>query len=239
MSAAVLITGGGSGIGRAIAERVVARGARAILWDISEPALAETCAALGAKAVGHVVDVADKRAVAQAGAALSDQRVTHLVNNAGILGHAMGWAAINPAEVSRVMAINVVAMMQVTYVFIQTRHAHPQAAIVNLSSIAGENGGAPGFAAYGASKGAILALTRAMARDFAPDVRVNALAPGIIDTPIQDAVMTAPNARETAAASIPLGRLGTAQEVAEAADWLLFHAPYATGEVHRIAGGRR
>lgn len=239
MTEVVLITGAASGIGRAVADRVVARGAMALLWDISETALMKACAELGPRARGQVVDIANDAAVA---AQLSDLRAlqpTHLVNNAGILGSAMGLDAYDATEIERVLSINVTGLMSVTSVFLKARAAHPQAAIVNMASIAGENGGAPGFAAYGASKGAILALTRAMSRDLAPEIRVNALAPGIIDTPIQDAVMTGAAARAAVSVSIPLQRLGRAQEVAEAAEWLLFGASYATGETIRISGGRR
>lgn len=232
---AVLISGGASGIGRAIAQRVVARGARAILWDVSEAALAETCAALGPLAAGHVVDVSNPQAVAKAPISCA----THLVNNAGVLGQRMDWANLDAERIQGILDVNVVGLMMVTSAFLKQRVAHPQAAIVNMASIAGENGGAPGFASYGASKGAIMALTRAMARDLAPDVRVNALAPGIIDTPIQDAVLKSAEARAQAEAGIPMGRMGTPVEVAEAADWLLFGAPYSSGEIIRIAGGRR
>lgn len=239
MSAAVLITGAASGIGLAIARRVVARGARAILWDISEAALAGACRDLGPLAQGTAVDIADAGAVAAQASGLAALAPTHLVNNAGVLGTAMSWDDYDAGEIERVLSVNVTGSMNVTSVFLKTRAPHPRAGIVNMASIAGENGGAPGFAAYGASKGAILALTRSMARDLAPDIRVNALAPGIIDTPIQDAVMQGQDARASAAAAIPLARLGTPDEVAEAAEWMLFGAGYATGEILRIAGGRR
>ncbi|QDC08630.1 SDR family oxidoreductase [Oceanicola sp. D3] len=236
MTAVVLITGAGSGIGLATARAVVARGARAILWDISGPALDAARAELGEDAVSTaIIDVSDPDAVATARL----DGVTHLVNNAGILGQRMDWAELDADHLQSVFHVNLVGLMLVTQAFAKARVGHPTASIVNISSIAGENGGGPGFAAYGASKGAIMALTRAMARDFAPDMRVNALAPGIIDTPIQDAIMTAPNARAQAAEGIPMGRMGTAGEVAQAAEWLLFDAPYTTGEIIRIAGGRR
>jgi 2-dehydro-3-deoxy-L-rhamnonate dehydrogenase (NAD+) len=239
MNATVLITGAASGIGLAVARRVVARGARAILWDISEAALAGACRELGPLAQGTAVNIADAGAVAAQAPELATLAPTHLVNNAGVLGTSMTWDDYDADEIGRVLSVNVTGSMNVTSVFLKSRAPHPQAGIVNMASIAGENGGAPGFAAYGASKGAILALTRSMARDLAPDIRVNALAPGIIDTPIQDAVMKAPEARTAAAAGIPLGRLGTSDEVAEAAEWMLFGAGYVTGEVLRIAGGRR
>lgn len=237
MTARVLITGAGSGIGLAVARRVVVRGMRAILWDISAPALEAARAELGDSVETRQVDVSDAQAVNEAAASL--EGVTHLVNNAGILGHRMDWHDLDPAEVARVLAINVTGFMQVAACFIAARSPHPAAAMVNMASIAGENGGAPGFASYGASKGAIMALTRAMARDFAPEVRVNALSPGIIDTPIQDAVMTDAAARARAAEGIPMQRMGSSDEVAEAAEWLLFDASYTTGEIIRIAGGRR
>lgn len=235
MTATVLITGAGSGIGLATARAVVARGAKAILWDVSRPALDAARAELGAAARTAVVDVSDAGAVASADL----EGVTHLVNNAGILGQKVEWTGLDAAQLKAIFDVNVIGLMLVTQAFAQARVAHPTAAIVNMSSIAGENGGGPGFAAYGASKGAIMALTRAMARDFAPDIRVNALAPGIIDTPIQDTILTAPDARDRVAEGIPMARMGTADEVARAADWLLFDAPYVTGEIIRIAGGRR
>ncbi|ETA53428.1 SDR family NAD(P)-dependent oxidoreductase [Ponticoccus alexandrii] len=235
MTATVLITGAGSGIGLATARAVVARGAQAILWDVSRPALNAARAELGEAARTAVVDVSDAGAVASADLA----GVTHLVNNAGILGQKVAWTGLDAEHLKAIFDVNVIGLMLVTQAFAQARMAHPTAAIVNMSSIAGENGGGPGFAAYGASKGAIMALTRAMARDFAPDIRVNALAPGIIDTPIQDTILTAPDARDRVAEGIPMARMGTADEVARAADWLLFDAPYVTGEIIRIAGGRR
>lgn len=235
MMATVLITGAGSGIGLATARAVVARGAQAILWDVSAPALDKAQAELGDAVRTAIVDVSEASALTSADL----DGVTHLVNNAGILGPSMDWSSLDAAQLHRVFAINVVGLMLVTQAFAKARVAHPGAAIVNLSSIAGQNGGGPGFAAYGASKGAILALTQAMARDFAPDIRVNALAPGIIETPMQNTILTEPDARERAVDGIPMGRMGTAEEVAQAACWLLFDAPYTTGEVIRIAGGRR
>lgn len=229
----VLITGAAAGIGRAIANRLIARGARVLLWDISAIALQQACAELGDAARGEVVDIADAAAIASAD--LATWRPTYLVNNAGILGQHRDWLDLDASEIERLLRINVTGPMLVTKAFLNARTADAPGAIVNMASIAGENGGAPGFASYGASKGALLALTRAMSRDLAPDIRVNALAPGIIQTAMQTG---APGGAASAEA-IPLGRPGSAEEVAAAAEWLLLDAPYATGEVLRIAGGRR
>lgn len=234
--AVVLISGGASGLGLAIARRAVAAGARALLWDIDGQALAEAQAELGAE--GALVDVADPAAVARAEAALP-RPPTHLVNNAGLLGRPMPLDAPDPAEIDRILGVNLRGTLCVTAAFLRRRAAHPRASIVNLSSIAGRNGGAPGHAVYGATKGAMDALTRAMARDLAPAIRVNALAPGIIDTAMQQGIYRGAEALAAAGASVPLGRVGQSEDVAEAAEWLLFGAAYVTGEVIRVAGGRR
>lgn len=234
----VLITGGARGIGRAIADEVVARGAAVILWDIDAAALAEAGSALGSAAHVATLDISDAESVARAEAALP-LTPTHLVNNAGILGRAMSFDAMDVVEIDRVMGINLRGTLLVTSAFLRVRQPHPSAAIVNMASIAAMNGGATGRAVYGASKGAMLALTAAMARDLAPDLRVNALAPGIIDTEIQTTLFADRDALEATTAGIPLARLGEAREVAEAAAWLLLAAPYVSGETIRVAGGRK
>ncbi len=237
--AVVLITGGAAGIGLATARRAVAQGAAVWLWDRDAAALDAARAGLGPAARTLAVDISDSAAVAGAEAALADLPPTHLVNNAGILGRRMALDDMDAAEIDRALSINIKGALLVTAAFLRARAAHPQAAIVNMSSIAGTNGGAPGHAVYGATKGALLALTAAMARDLAPAVRVNALAPGIIDTDIQKDVFADRTALHATADGIPLGRVGSPDEVAEAAAWLLFGAPYVTGEIIRVGGGRR
>lgn len=238
-NAVVLITGGAAGIGYATARRAVQAGASVWLWDRDETALRIARDLLGPRARMMVVDVADELAVAEAEAALSEMAPTHLVNNAGILGRNMALNAMEAAEIDRALGINIKGTLLVTSAFLRQRVPHPQGAIVNMSSIAAVNGGAPGHAVYGATKAALLALTSAMARDLAPDLRVNGLAPGIIDTDIQKTVFADRAALHATAAGIPLGRIGTPDEVAEAAEWLLFGAPYVSGETIRVGGGRR
>ena len=236
MTARVLITGGAKGIGLAIAHRAVSRGSEVVLWDVDSVALGAALKALGQGATGQLVDISDTASVNDA---LAKAPPTHLVNNAGVMDKQMAFDAVLPEEVDRVLSVNIRGTLIVTSAFLRNRVPHPQAAIVNMSSIAGINGGAKGHAVYGATKGAMLALTAAMARDLAPDVRVNAIAPGIIDTDIQTMLFPDRAGLEQTVSGIPAGRLGQPDDVAEAAEWLLFGASYVTGEVIRVSGGRK
>ncbi|MEI4472441.1 SDR family NAD(P)-dependent oxidoreductase [Frigidibacter sp. MR17.24] len=238
-TACILVTGAAAGIGRAVALAAAARGADVWLWDRDAEALARTAADIGPQAHAAVVDVADADAIRAAEARLAERPPTHLVNNAGILGRPMALSEMDADEIDRALAINLRGTLLVTSAFLRARVPHPQAAIVNMASIAGVNGGAPGHAVYGATKGAMLALTAAMARDLAPELRVNAIAPGIIDTDIQKTVFADRAALAATASGIPLARVGQPEEVAEAADWLLFGAGYVTGEIIRVGGGRK
>ncbi|MCO6187887.1 SDR family NAD(P)-dependent oxidoreductase [Rhizobium sp. L1K21] len=238
-NACVLITGAARGIGLAIAKAVVHTGNRAILWDVDASALQERASELGSLSCFANADISDPDSIDEATRALpSGWAPTHLVNNAGVLGQKMALDAIDPGEIDRVLSINVKGLMLSTQAFLKTRRAHANAAIVNMSSIAGFNGGAPGHAVYGATKGAVLALTRAMARDLAPEIRVNAIAPGIIETDMQKGVFADDSAMRQLADTIPQKRIGTAADVAETACHLLFGASYVTGEIIRVAGGR-
>ncbi|MBC9207197.1 SDR family oxidoreductase [Roseomonas aerophila] len=236
----VIVTGGASGIGRAIVDAVVAHGGKAIVWDIQDAALRD-CAARHGDAVTVVkVNVADSAAVRSAAAALPDGFApTHLVNNAGIIGKLMPLAELEAEEIDRVLSINLKSVLYCTRAFLNHRAPHPYASIVNLSSIAARTGGMPGNALYATTKGAIASLTRAAAKELAPEVRVNALAPGIIDTPIQaDSLGDRAKLAEIAKV-IPLQRVGVAEEVAAAALWLLSGASaYVTATIVDVAGGR-
>ena len=234
----VLITGGAQGIGLAIARQVVGTGAAVILWDMDVKALERASDELGPKCRGQCVDISDQATVARAETA-PDFAPTHLVNNAGILGRRVAFDAMDAEDIDRTLGVNLRGTLLVTAAFLRRRASHQSSAIVNMTSIAGTNGGAPGHAVYGASKGAMLALTKAMARDLAPDVRVNAVAPGIIDTDIQKTLFADRQALEAMRDAIPLARLGTPDDVAKAATWLLFDAAYVTGETLTVAGGRR
>ena len=238
--ATVIVTGGASGIGRAIVDALVVVGARVIVWDIDAPQLARCADRHGAAVHTDIVDVSDPRAVDAATARLDAAFApTHLVNNAGVIGKRMLFADMDPEEIDRVLAINLKSVLFCTRAFLSRRAPHASAAIVNLSSIAARTGGMPGNALYATTKGAIASLTVAAAKELAPDIRVNALAPGIIDTPIQGDVFADRAEAGRVAKSIPLQRLGSPGEVAAAALWLLSPASsYLTATVIDVAGGR-
>ncbi|WP_233024442.1 SDR family NAD(P)-dependent oxidoreductase [Rhodopseudomonas boonkerdii] len=238
--ATVIVTGGGSGIGRAIVDAVVASGNLAVAWDINEESLASCRAQHGDAVLTACVDVSDYNGVAEAMSRLSGKwSPTHLVNNAGIIGRRMMLAEMDPAEIDRVLSINLKSAIYCTRSFLTHRRSHASSAIVNLASIAARTGGMPGNALYATTKGAIVSLTIASAKELAPAVRVNALAPGVIDTPIQGDVFDDPTKVAEIAKVIPAKRAGSVEEVAAAAIWLLSPAAsYVTATVLDVAGGR-
>lgn len=242
----VLVTGGASGIGLAVADHLAARGARVLVLDRDVSPLSEREPAQ--RHTGVVADVSDdaqvRAAVAEAVAVLGGLDV--LVNNAGI-GAAGDVAANDDAEWLRVLDVNVVGTARVTRAALpalrQTGQAHPgRAAIVNTCSVAATEG-LPERALYSASKGAIAALTRAMAADLLPyGVRVNAVNPGTADTPWVARLLAAaedPAAERVALeARQPHGRLVTPDEVAHAVAYLA--SPLAgstTGTSIAVDGG--
>jgi NAD(P)-dependent dehydrogenase (short-subunit alcohol dehydrogenase family) len=221
-----LVTGAGSGIGAAVARRLAAEGAEVIIADLSPHAVADE---LGAQAV--VLDVRDEEQVAPA---MADLDV--LVNAAGI-GSTTN-APETPLEVwENVFAVNVRGT------FLCCKHAIPGMAargggsIVNIASVAGLIG-LRNRAAYSATKGAVISLTRALAVDHvAEGVRVNAVAPGTVDSPwVRRLVEDVGESLDALRARQPLGRLGTPEEIADAIAYLAA-AEFATGSILVIDGG--
>ncbi|GLX93888.1 SDR family oxidoreductase [Herbidospora sp. NBRC 101105] len=206
-----IVTGGASGIGRAVAEELTARGAKVAVLDLS--------------GTEFVCDVTDDAAVRRAVAAVADRygRIDVLVNNAGI--GAQGTVADNDdAEWLRVLDLNVLGIVRMSRAALPHLRNSPSAAIVNVCSIAA-TAGLPQRALYSASKGAVLALTRAMAADHVREgVRVNCVTPGTVDTPwvgrLLDAAPDPEAERAALRARQPHGRLVAAEEVAHAVAYL-------------------
>ena len=244
----LLVTGGGRGIGAA-----VARGAAAQGWDVainavrdlgSAQAVAESVQALGRRAIAVQADVADEAAV-EAMFERVDRELgvlRGLVNNAGVVDIAQRVDDMSLARWQRMFAINVQGTFLCTRAALRrmsTRHGGTGGSIVNLSSAAARLGSPGQYVDYAAAKAAIDTFTLGVAREVATEgVRINAVRPGIIDTEIH-ASGGQPDRVQRMAPQVPMQRAGTAEEVAQAVLWLLSdQAAYTTASVLDVAGGR-
>jgi NAD(P)-dependent dehydrogenase (short-subunit alcohol dehydrogenase family) len=235
-----IVTGAGSGIGAAIAVELAASGAHVVAADI-DAAKAETTAAAiaagGGAGEAAVLDVADAAAVEALVGRVSAARGLHLlVNNAGIGGPLAPVGDYPLDGWRRVMAVNLDGVFFGMRFAIPAMLAAGGGAIVNMASILGSVGFA-GAAAYTATKHALLGLTRAAALEYSGrGIRVNAVGPAFIDTPLLDALP--PGAKEQIVAAHPVGRLGRSEEVAALTLFLLSdRAGFISGSYHLIDGG--
>jgi 3-oxoacyl-[acyl-carrier protein] reductase len=238
-----LVTGAGSGFGEAIATTFAREGARVVLADINEGAARKVASAIGASAIAIHCDVSKRPDVDAAVAATLDAfgRLDILVNNAGV-SHTRGPATdVREDEFDRVLAVNVKSIFHFTQAAVPALRRAGGGVIVNIGSTAGIRP-RPGLTWYNASKGAVHVATKSLAVELAPDkIRVCALAPTIGETPLLPVFMGGDTAalRERFIANVPLGRITTPQDVANAA--LFFassEADFLTGVVMEIDGGR-
>jgi meso-butanediol dehydrogenase/(S,S)-butanediol dehydrogenase/diacetyl reductase len=239
--AVAVVTGGGSGIGRAVCERLAEEGARVWVADIDLAAAERVAASLGA--VPLQLDVSDAAAVAAAVDGIVEHagRIDVVVNNAGITHDGSVWET-TPADWARVLAVNLSGVFYGCRAALRHMIAARRGAVVNTASDAGLVGW-PGQAAYCASKGGVVQLTRAAAMDAAPyGVRVNCVCPAFTDTPLTEAWIglqpDAVEARANIAMEQPLGRIGTPEEIAAAIAYLASdEAAFVTGVALAVDGG--
>ncbi len=240
-----LITGSSTGIGAAVAKEFARLGVAVAVHGNRNAEAAEAVAgdirAAGGKAVVVLGDVSKSgeadRIVADAVAGLGGLDI--LVNNAGAILDRVTNAAFDEATYERVYNLNVRSVLAVT----KAAHPHLKAAgggsVINTGSVAGRFGGFGGSTVYASAKAAVHSISRNAAREFAPDkIRVNVVAPGFIITPFHD---TTPKAvMETAAAQIPMQRLGTAEDCVGAYVFLASASMsgYITGQIIDVNGGQ-
>jgi NAD(P)-dependent dehydrogenase (short-subunit alcohol dehydrogenase family) len=230
-----LITGAGRGIGRAIAECFAREGARVAVADIDSSTARATATAIGPEALGLAMDVSSKAAVLAGTAQVFDEfgQLDILVNNAGYLVYTT-FESCSEENWDRIVDVNMKGPFLCAQAVIPHMKARRQGVIINMTSLAAKTGGLAAGPPYAAAKAGVHTLTIGLARALAPDqIRVNAIAPGVIDT-----AMTSAPEHDQLKASIPLGCPGQPEDVANCALFLASDdARHITGETIDVNGG--
>jgi NAD(P)-dependent dehydrogenase (short-subunit alcohol dehydrogenase family) len=248
MDRVMVITGSGRGIGAATAKLAAARGFAVCVNYVAQAdrasAVVDEIRSAGGRAIAVRADMADEDAVVAMFEAVDRELgpVTALVNNAGVTGRAGRHDSYDAAAIRRILDVNVLGTMICTREAarrMSTRNGGAGGTVVNVSSIAAVFGGANQWIPYAAAKGAVNSLTIGFAKELAPEgIRVNAIMPGLIDTEIHEAAGVGDRLQKVIP-TVPMGRIGTAKECAEAILWLSSkEAAYMTGAVIPMAGGR-
>lgn len=237
-----IVTGAGSGMGEAIAKTYAREGARVAVLDVNAQAANKVAGAIGKNAVALACDVTQTEDIARAFAAANAQLGAPdiLVNNAGTAHVNKPVMEVDENEFDRVFAVNVKGVFLCTQAAIPPMRKKGGGVIINIGSTAGLRP-RPGLSAYNATKGAVHNLTKTLAVELAPDkIRVCAIAPVATDTPLLPTFLgPAPGQREKFIATVPLGRLATAQDIADAALFLASEdAKFLTGNILEVDGGR-
>jgi 3-oxoacyl-[acyl-carrier protein] reductase len=237
-----IVTGAGSGMGKAIAETFAREGAKVAVLDVNEQAAREVARAIGQRAVAMRADVTRKTDIdaALTAALKAFGAIDILVNNAGVAHVNKPVLDIDEAEFDRVFAVNVKGVFLFCQAVVPHFRQHGGGVIVNIGSTAALRP-RPGLSAYNATKGAVHNLTKTLAVELAPDkIRVCAIAPVATDTPLLPTFLgNAAGMREKFIATVPLGRLALPQDIANVALFLASpEAEFLTGNIVEVDGGR-
>jgi 3-oxoacyl-[acyl-carrier protein] reductase len=240
-----LVTGASSGIGAATAATLADLGASVAIGyhrnRTGAEATRDGIRRAGGTAIAVAADVRRgddvRRLVAQVVGELGS--IDILVNNAGSLVVRRGIGELTEEHLDEILALNLKSAVLASQAVVPAMIERGSGAIVNVVSIAGHTGGGPGAGPYAASKAALTAYTKSLAKELAPNgIRVNAVSPGVIDTPFHE-VFSTPDMIRSFVAAIPMGRVGTAAECATVVAFLASRAAsYITGETIEVNGGQ-
>jgi 2-dehydro-3-deoxy-L-rhamnonate dehydrogenase (NAD+) len=234
-----VITGGATGLGYAIAQRLIQSGGSVTLWDRDEAGARQAVSALGAKATSLAVDVSVHASVQAAAQATLQQsgRIDALVNSAGITGpNTKLWEyPVNAWQ--QVMEVNLHGLFHCCREVVPAMRDAGYGRIVNIASVAGKDGN-PNASAYSASKAAVIALTKSLGKELADTgVRVNCVTPAAVKTAMFEQMTEQHIAFMLS--KIPMGRFGTPEEIAAMVGWLCTEeCSFSTGAVFDLSGGR-
>lgn len=226
-----IVTGGAGGIGRSIAERLRDARATVFVWDLLQPSY---------QGVSYSqVDVSDASAVARAVSVIAEARgtVDILVNNAGFVGPSTPVLDFDPSDWRRSVEVNLVSFYEVCRLVLPLMRQSAYGRVVNMASIAGKEG-SPFRSAYSAAKAGVIAFTKSLGKELAEtNIRVNAIAPGTIETNILSQL--SPDDVRDLIQKSPMKRLGTVDEVAALTMWLCSEdCSFCTGATFDVSGGR-
>lgn len=238
-----IVTGGADGIGKGIAKRLATEGATVALFDINHVSLKRTVADFtgqGFKVTGHIVDVSHESSVEQAVQAVAKTagRLDIMVNSAGVVGPTNIKIMDYPvADFDRMYNTNLRGAFLMTKYALKAMETGNYGRILHMASIAGKEGN-PFMAGYSSMKAGVIGLVKGIGKEYAETgITINGLAPAVISTPMNKE--TAPEQLAYMTAKIPMKRLGTVEEVAAMAAWIVSEeASFTTGFIFDLSGGR-